>query len=429
MSKLNREQKEAAGLLSIGTFLEYFDLMLYVHMAVLLNQVFFPETDPKIASIITAFSFCSTFLLRPFGALIFGYIGDTFGRKRTVVLTTFLMSGSCLLMANLPTYDEIGITAAWLVTICRIIQGMSSMGEKVGAELYLTESTKPPLRYPLVALVNVFSSLGATAALAIASLVTLYHFNWRIAFWFGAGVALIGSIARTTLRETPEFVDAKLRIKQNLEEPKGTLDLIKQNPIWKEKVAIKTTISYFLLQCARPVMFYFIYIHCSEILIHTFHYSPQQVIHHNFIVSIVDFFGIVFYTYLSYYVYPLRILKVIVTLFTLSLVFTSYILATISNPMHLMLLQCFFCLIAIDTAPAAPIFLIHFPVFKRFTYSTFLYALSRAFIYVVTAFGFTYFTEKYSHFGLLIVMIPVIIGFVYGLRYFEKLERAAGNYY
>ncbi len=62
---LTREQKEAVGLLSIGTFLEYFDLMLYVHMAVLLNELFFPKTDAHTAMLITAFSFCSTYLYRP----------------------------------------------------------------------------------------------------------------------------------------------------------------------------------------------------------------------------------------------------------------------------------------------------------------------------------------------------------------------------
>ena len=80
---LTREQKEAVGLLSIGTFLEYFDLMLFVHMAVLLNELFFPKTDPFTGSLLSAFAFCSTYLLRPFGALIFGYIGDNIGLSAT----------------------------------------------------------------------------------------------------------------------------------------------------------------------------------------------------------------------------------------------------------------------------------------------------------------------------------------------------------
>ena len=141
-TSLTREQKEAVGLLSIGTFLEYFDLMLYVHMAVLLNELFFPKTDPFTASLLAAFSFCSTYLLRPFGALIFGYLGDNFGRKHTVVITTFIMSLSCVVMANLPTYAQIGISASWIVTICRILQGMCAMGEGTGAEIYLTSAVE-----------------------------------------------------------------------------------------------------------------------------------------------------------------------------------------------------------------------------------------------------------------------------------------------
>src|SRR5689334_17285052 len=95
-SSLRKDQKEAIGLLSIGTFLEYFDLMLYVHMAVLLNELFFPKTDLRTAATVQAFAFCSTYLLRPFGALLFGWIGDNIGRKSTVIITTTLMSISCV---------------------------------------------------------------------------------------------------------------------------------------------------------------------------------------------------------------------------------------------------------------------------------------------------------------------------------------------
>jgi MFS family permease len=114
---LTKEQKDAVGLLSIGTFLEYFDLMLYVHMAVLLNELFFPKTDPFTASLLAAFAFCSTYILRPFAALLFGYIGDNIGRKATVIITTGIMSISCLVMANLPTYAQIGIGASSAITI------------------------------------------------------------------------------------------------------------------------------------------------------------------------------------------------------------------------------------------------------------------------------------------------------------------------
>jgi len=103
-SSLTKEQKEAIGILQIGTFLEYFDLMLYVHMAIVLNELFFPKTDPYTSKLIATAAFGSTFVFRPFGALVFGYIGDNIGRKPTVIITTVMMALSCTVMANLPTY-------------------------------------------------------------------------------------------------------------------------------------------------------------------------------------------------------------------------------------------------------------------------------------------------------------------------------------
>ena len=234
-TKLNRDQKEAIGLLSIGTFLEYFDLMLYVHMAVLLNELFFPQTDPHTAKLLSAFAFCSVFIFRPIGSLVFGWIGDNIGRKYTVIITTMMMSFSCLLIANLPTYSQIGIAASYLLTICRILQGLSSMGEIVGAEIYLTEMTKPPAQYPAVMLIAVCSVLGGTAALGIASLVTSFGLNWRIAFWMGAGTAIVGTIARTTLRETPDFANAKKELERSFEDVDLDKKKLDRSMIWKEK--------------------------------------------------------------------------------------------------------------------------------------------------------------------------------------------------
>ncbi|KJV89428.1 MFS transporter [Rickettsia bellii] len=201
---LTREQKKAVGLLSIGTFLEYVDFMLYIHMGVLLNEIFFaPTYSPYSAALLGAFSFSAPFIVRPIGALIFGWIGDRIGRKSTVIITTSIMATSCLIIANLQSYAQIGITASIIVIICRILQGMSSIGEVIGVELYFTETIKPPKSYQVVGLIGIFSVLGGTAALGLASLVTSYGFNWRLAFWVGAGIAFIGMAARTTLRETP----------------------------------------------------------------------------------------------------------------------------------------------------------------------------------------------------------------------------------
>lgn len=429
-SHLKQEQKEAIGLLQIGTFLEYFDLMLYVHMAVILNELFFPKTDAHTASLLSAFAFCSTFILRPFGALLFGYIGDNIGRKTTVVLTTMLMSLSCIVMAYVPTYAQIGITASWVVTLCRAVQGLSSMGEIVGAEIYLTELIKPPIQYPAVGLMACSSAFGTMMALAVAMVVFSLHLDWRVVFWFGATIALIGIIARTRLRETPEFVDMKRYIKKSLEnsrknERMESEEILKKTtPVGKEKVNIKISIAFFLIYCAWPVCFYFCYVHCGGLLKHDFGYTAEEIIKQNFIVSIVQCVGYLFFALLSYRIHPLRIIKYKALVLTPFLLFCPYFLLISKTGFHLILIQSFVIFFAMTAAPAMPVFIKSFPIFRRFTYTSFIYAMTRASMYIITSFGLVYLTEILGHWGVLVIMIPTAIGFLWGVYHFEIFENS-----
>ncbi len=428
ISSLTREQKEAVGLLQVGTFLEYFDLMLYVHMAVLLNELFFPKTDPHTASLITALSFCSTFVLRPFGALLFGYIGDHIGRKTTVIITTIMMAISCMTMASVPTYAQIGIAASWIVTICRALQGLSSMGEIIGAEIYLTELTRPPVQYFAVALLGVFATFGMTFALGIASLVTSYNFNWRLAFLMGAGIALVGVTARTRLRETPDFVDMKKRMKRAVEDARendlGVLTNIlkKTNTAWQEKTTKATPIAYFFIQCVWPIWFYFAYVHCGNILKNSFGWTAEQIVHRNFGVAMVEFLASIVVAYLSYRIHPLKILKVLLSIFFVFVLMCPYLLHKVTTPSHVLFLQLFIVVFAPSDFPAVSVFFKHFPVFRRFTYASLVYALSRASMYIITSFGLVYLIEYLGHWGLWVIILPAIIGYAYGIYYFDRLE-------
>ncbi|ABV75519.1 MFS type sugar transporter [Rickettsia akari str. Hartford] len=162
----------------------------------------FPKADAYAISLYSIAVLCSTFILRD---LVFGYLGDTYGRKTTVVITILMMDTSCIVMALLPTYNAIGITASIIIILCRIVQGMYAIGEVIGTEIYLTEFTKPPIQYPIVALATVFATVGTFAALGVATIVTSYCFNWRYAFGIGAIIAVVRTLVRTALRETPEF--------------------------------------------------------------------------------------------------------------------------------------------------------------------------------------------------------------------------------
>lgn len=423
--KMTKNQREAVGLLSIGTFLEYFDLMLYVHMAVLLNELFFPKTDPFTASLITAFSFCSTYLLRPFGALIFGYIGDYIGRKAVVILTTFLMAVSCVIVASLPTYAQMGITASWIITLCRVVQGMAATAEARGAELYLTESSKPPVQYPMVTLVTVFSAIGTSTAIGMAAIFTNETFSevvsWRAAFLVGAGVALVGTIARTSLKEAAEFADKRNKLKEQMKENKVAWSDLNEE-FMKQKSSYLISIAYFLIQCARPPCFYFIYIYCADVLKRDFGYTVNEIISQNFWVSIVDLLGLLMLAYLSYIIHPFKILKAKFYLFFASMILFPVILNYTQDPGYIIVFQCLGALFVFDHVPAASIFYKYFPVFRRFTYTSFLSAVAKMATYFTTAFGLVFTTEYFGYWGIFIILMPVGLGFYISVSYFQKLE-------
>ncbi|MCE3230242.1 MAG: transporter [Alphaproteobacteria bacterium] len=425
-SSLNREQKQAIGLLQVGTFLEYFDLMLYVHMAVLLNELFFPKTDPHTASLLTAFALCSSLAFRPIGALVFGWIGDHIGRKPTIIITTAMMAISCLVMANLPTYAQIGITAAWVVTLCRILQGMSSMGEVIGAEIYLTESIKTPARFPAVLSVHVADQLGSLSALGVAFFVLSFNMNWRLAFWAGAVIAIVGVFARTRLRETPVFLEMKRKeLRKGIEDLNLELDPVRGaevNASWKERLNYKTLMSYFFISCGTPFRWYLGFFHFIPILKENFGYSSEDIITHNFLLASVSFILSIVLMYMSYRIHPLKIQKIRTRLALLVILLLPFLIMFVKSPVQLFLIQSLILVFALEEAPSTPIFWFHFPVYCRFRCATLLFSIARAAMYIITSFGLIYLVAYLGCFGIWVIALPIAIAFLYGISHFEELE-------
>lgn len=426
---LGSEQKKAVGLLSIGTFLEYFDLMLYIHMAVLLNELFFPKTDPFTASLLSAFAFCSSYILRPFGALIFGFIGDFIGRKSVIVITTIIMAITCTTIAVLPTYAQIGITASWIITICRMVQGMAASAESRGAEIYITESIKPPLQYPLVAIITVFSAVGTSFALGISSIFTNVNIfgtenqYWRVAFFLGAIIGLVGGVARTSLREASEFANKKKMLKMKFADNKVEWDKNYFKDTFDNEKTFLTSLAYFIICCARPPCFYFIYIYCSDVLKHDFGLSAGAIISHNFWVSIVDMCGLLFLAYISSRIYPLKILKAKLFLFFTCIIFFPAAMYTYPSELTVFVFQCLASLFVFDDVPASPVFYKHFPIIKRFTYTSLLSSFAKLMTYAITSFGLVYSTKYFGYYGIFLILIPVGVVYYFAVKYFEGLEK------
>ena len=110
------------------------------------------------------------------------------------------------------------------------------------------------------------------------------------------------------------------------------------------------------------------------------------------------------------------------------ILFTPVLLNNISTPEHVFYIQLCVLLLGPTGYPGVAVFFMHFPIFKRFTYASFTYALSRALMYFISSFGIVLLIKYYNHNGLLLIMIPIIIGYIWGINHFTVLEKATGNY-
>ena len=307
---LSKKKREAVGLLSIGTFLEYFDLMLYVHMAVLLNELFFPKTDPNTAKLLAATAFCMTFVLRPVAGYIVGRIGDLLGRKITIIITTSIMAVTCIMMSLMPTYEKAGIVASIGIILCRMLQGFSSLGEAMGASVYLSETLKSPTKYIAGGIVDMSAIIGGFTALGVASFVLYYGFSWRIVFGVGAVIAFIGIAARTRLRESPEFIKYKNCKKMD-----------------SYKLDKKKFMGLFFT--CETMGFYFSYVYLADFMKTNLSMASQDIIDHNLIFSasqVFVFFGAV---YLYKYIHPTKVIKFCIYIFSFTLLIVPYCLQNI----------------------------------------------------------------------------------------------------
>jgi predicted MFS family arabinose efflux permease len=249
--------------------------------------------------------------------------------------------------------------------------------------------------------------------------MTSEGFNWRYAFGIGSIIAVVGFVARITLKESAEFVNAKSRILKANEEPFLKTEIEKQ---FNKKIDKKTAFSLFLIQCAYPVSLYVTYIYSADILKNNFGYSSADVIKRNLLIAFSELINGVFCVWLSYRVCTLKIMRICLYVTFLATIFFAFTSKNLT-PNILFVFQLLITLFAVSTSPGTPIFLKYFPILKRFTTASFLYAFSRAVMYIITSFGLVYLVNIFHYIGIVILMIPVLIGYHFGLRHFEKLEK------
>lgn len=197
----------------VGSSIEWFDYFLYGTVAGLVfYQVFFVADDPTVGLLLSYASLALAFFIRPFGGIIFGYIGDKIGRKRTLVLTLTIMGVATVLMGLLPTYQAIGVAAPIILILLRLVQGLGIGGEWGGAVLLAVEYAPKEKRgfygaFPQMG-VTIGMFLGSGALSFITSIVSPESFvawGWRIPFIASALLVVFGLWIRKGLDETPSF--------------------------------------------------------------------------------------------------------------------------------------------------------------------------------------------------------------------------------
>uniref|UniRef100_A0A914V691 Major facilitator superfamily (MFS) profile domain-containing protein n=1 Tax=Plectus sambesii TaxID=2011161 RepID=A0A914V691_9BILA len=213
---MTREEMVVILAASLGTVVEWYDFFVYGTLGSILAGKFFSGVNPSAAFVFTLLAFAAGFAVRPIGALIFGRLGDTLGRKYTFLITMTLMGVGTCMIGVLPTYATWGIAAPILLIACRLLQGLALGGEYGGAATYVAEHAPPGKRGYYTSWIQTTATLGLFAALAVILGVrtgigetNFNEYGWRIPFLLSVVLLGVSVWIRLKLNESPLFLRMK----------------------------------------------------------------------------------------------------------------------------------------------------------------------------------------------------------------------------
>jgi len=201
---------------SMGTLIEWYDFYIFGSLAVVISTKFFPSDNPTAAFLSTLATFAAGFVVRPFGALFFGRLGDLVGRKYTFMATLLLMGGATFLIGCVPSFESIGYLAPILVLILRLLQGLALGGEYGGAATYVAEHAPANQRGYWTSWIQTTATAGLFVSLMvilatknIVSEADFDNWGWRVPFWVSIVMVFVSYLIRKKMHESPEFAKAK----------------------------------------------------------------------------------------------------------------------------------------------------------------------------------------------------------------------------
>jgi len=203
---------------SVGTMIEWYDFYIFGSLAPIIATQFFPKENPTAAFLATLAAFGVGFVIRPFGALVFGRLGDIVGRKHTFLLTLLIMGGSTFFIGLIPGYESIGVLAPIIVFVFRALQGLALGGEYGGAVIYVAEHAPDDKRGYFTSFIQTTATVGLLLSLLVIlgcrALLSTDDFNdwgWRLPFLFSFFLVIISYYIRTKMEESPVFKELKAK--------------------------------------------------------------------------------------------------------------------------------------------------------------------------------------------------------------------------
>lgn len=201
---------------SVGTLIEWYDFYIFGSLATVIGLNFFPKDNPTAGFLSTLAVFATGFIVRPFGAVVFGWIGDKVGRKHTFLVTLLMMGGSTFLVGCLPTYAQVGVLAPALLLILRLVQGLALGGEYGGAATYVAEYAPTDRRGYFTSFIQTTATLGLLVSLGVILAVqtnqpkeAFESFGWRIPFLISSLLVFFSYFIRKKLAESPLYLEMK----------------------------------------------------------------------------------------------------------------------------------------------------------------------------------------------------------------------------
>jgi len=201
---------------AVGTMIEWYDFYIFGSLATVISPLFYPQGNNTLALIAYLSTFAVGFVVRPFGALFFGRIGDLVGRKYAFLVTLLIMGGATALIGFLPTYATIGLAAPVILLLIRILQGLALGGEYGGAAVYVAEHVPDERRGFYTSFIQITATLGLFMSLAVILLVqnamsreSFSNWGWRIPFVISIFLVAISLYIRLRMKESPIFQHIK----------------------------------------------------------------------------------------------------------------------------------------------------------------------------------------------------------------------------